>query len=186
MEKMMSPRGKYIYFYATGDDLLPIMEHTESIHRLKYVQKGHFSRKEEVVFKRAADIPGFGLSSRGGNGGDPSYLIVEGSRDVRFQTINLRGGGISYYMDSTVNPFALLFDHGGAYQNSAIIWGDIRTLTTDPAALAVLKTFRKLVKAKFRHIEGGIYVAPGAEALHRQGYRLTSAVGRPQEFDLVL
>jgi len=54
---------KQIYFYATKEDLLPVLQMVEQGETLKYVRTGNFTKPELDVYMHGSEIPNVGKAN---------------------------------------------------------------------------------------------------------------------------
>ena len=56
---------KQILFFATGNDLLPVLEEVERVGPLHYARMGQFPKPEPETFSRGGELPRLGQSDGG-------------------------------------------------------------------------------------------------------------------------
>lgn len=172
-----------ILFYATREDLLPILEFVESGRLLKYTRTGRHPRPKPEVFLSGASIPEIGTANNDSSIGCESYLILGQTIDVSIRQIQQTDGTTSYLVDQLVNPDSVVITAGGVRTPHVILHGRVGTASDSPQSQDLMKTFASAFRKRFRKVKA-FWV--GTHALRRLegGTRLTMAVSSPTEFDL--
>lgn len=174
---------RHILFYATKEDLLPVLESVEAGSLLKYARTGRFSRSTPEVFLAGASIPEIGTANNDSSIGCESYLILAQLVDIEVRQIQQTDGTTSYFVDQLVNPDTVVITAGGVRTPHVILHGRVATVSDSPQSQKLMKLFASAFRRRFTKVKA-FWV--GAHALNRLegGTRLTMAVSSPSEFDL--
>lgn len=172
-----------LYFFATRNDILPILEEIEKKIPIKYTVAGAFSVAVplDTFFRSAEDarvgIPNYpnGLASWG-------FLITKPETQVALSFIQTIYGP-RYFVDQLLNPESQILTPGGRWANDIVLEGRIASVLKTPFSSKVERLFRRLASAKFEKIKG-IYVGREAAEILDAGGRLASAVNANPDYDL--
>lgn len=172
-------------FFATKEDLFPVLQRIEEKRTLKYVLTGlHFS-PELTSFDSALDIPNLSIASSESAISGDGYLVVERTERVNMRPVPQNSGGIRYAVDQLENPGTIIFLPGGIFGENVLLYGRVATASSHPDSLALCRLFSASLKKSFSKIKS-FYVGSAARKLLDQGCRLTLAVQTPREYDLSL
>lgn len=169
----------HILFYATRNDLLPILHEAEKSEEIKYVQFGGFEHPNPKFFLSATAIPDLGKSSSSSSTGSTTFLICKKTEVIRPREVS----GPRYLFDQLLNPTTVTFTPGGFWGEDVLLHGRFATASSDAISLQLMKLYRALVRKRFEKIKA-FYVGEEAARMLNQGKRLTIAVQSPQMFDL--
>jgi hypothetical protein len=170
-----------LQFFATREDLEPVIREIESAHRLRYVLSQLGPISEAQTYETALELPNLGTASTGDAVHEPSYLVIDRSDDIYVRPIKQRRGGTLYA--TYPHPRSILFRPGGRYDAAHLIHGEIVTGSADEKALVIYSLFEKAIKSAFKNIKG-CRVGVNALSALDSGTHLTRAVGVPAEYDL--
>lgn len=168
-----------VHFFATKNDLEPVVEAVESKKSLRYVLMGSFEQPKIEEYRTALDIRGFGLANSGQQVQQNSYLVMDAKIKPQFREVPQRRGGLRYIVDTVANPTAIVFRHGGLFEECCLITGEI----SGEASSDLYPIFAYEIKQHFGKIQSYL-VGPEAARLLDQGIRLTANVRASTEFDL--
>lgn len=171
------------HFFATKNDLIPVLRGVEQRIAVKYVQYGDFRTPEPRVFDRGEDISDLGISPGESHVSCPMFLICEPGLKLRARPIK---DGKAYSFDQLENPDTITFSTGGLWKD-ILLYGRFATCTApfSPVAKKLLQRYSFQVRKHFKRI-GAYYLGPEAEEMLKQGKRLTHAEQTPKSFDLQL
>lgn len=171
-------------FFATRNDLLPVLAHAERAGALKYVRTGLYSSPHFESFARGEDIPDLGRAAAAAAVGCASFLVC--ATDARVKIRHRRSDGINrYFIDQLLNPDTVIFEPGGAWTADIHLHGRVATASATEPAKELMKRFRAGIRKHFVTI-GAYYLGPEARRLLMEGKRLTIAQQSPPEFDLTI
>jgi hypothetical protein len=175
-------RRTQLIFYATTEDLAPIVRFVESQADIKYVRAGMQQTPAPVVYKSAFELPNFGHVPSGDAAREPVYLIVQGSHEIAVETIPQKRGGVLYGIYPKLNP-SVSFSSGGVFDSRHIINGELSTAATTPVSVELYELFERPIRKAFRNVKG-MRVGAAAYAALQAGARLTDAADRAPDYDL--
>lgn len=175
--------SKSIFFFATKADLEPLFSAVETERPLKYVKAGMFDTPAPMTVLSALEIPNLAIAPVGEYIIGPCWLVLDPFSDVEVRAIPQQRGGIRYAIDQLINPQSVTIRPGGVFENSAVISGEVATCTNEPFSLDLMKLFARHIRRRFTRVRGN-WVGKDAERLWNAGYRLTTSVKRPKEYDL--
>jgi hypothetical protein len=172
------------HFFATPDDLLPVLVSVEAKHSIVYTPCGHVHKPKVAHFSTARNLPTlFQPQPYESAVGGPAYLITEAGTDVVLRQLSPYEGKDRWSVDQLANPDSTVLRHGGLYGDNVLLHGDVGTAYKTNVAMRLQRAFDAAIRKHFVKI-GSFYVGPGAEALLDSGWRLTAAKQCPPEFDL--
>ena len=171
-------------FFATVEDLKPVIEAVESRFELQYLQCGLFAEEKRPIFASLSSIDQLGIPIGGDTNFGPTYLVLDRQAQVNIRTVPQQSGGTKFAVDQMINPGSITLRPGGKYSDSAVISGMVDTVRTDSKAKELMKAFSKEFRKRYIPVKGS-YIGPCALSLHRDGARLTSSVFSPVKFDLL-
>ncbi len=172
------------FFFATADDLLPVLLGVEARLSVAYTPFGHVNVPKVDHFYTARDLPTlfqpqpFESAVCG-----PAYLVTQSGAEIALSQLSPFDGKDRWAVDQLANPDSTVLRHGGLYGGNVLLQGEIRTAYKTKAALRLQRAFDSAVRKHFVKIKA-FYVGPGAESLLDSGCRLTAAQQCPPEFDL--
>jgi hypothetical protein len=171
-------------FFATKDDLLPVLSFAERAGALKYGRTGVYPSPHFESFSRGADIPDLGRASAPSAVGCASFLVCATDSTVKIR--HRRSDGIDrYFVDQLFNTDTVTFSPGGAWNQDIYLYGRVATASTTETSKQLMKRFRAGIRKYFVTI-GAYYVGPEARRLLTEGKRLTIAQQSPPQFDLII
>lgn len=170
-------------FFATPDDIRPVLEDVESQVELRYVLAGLFESPDLKIFDSALEIPDLGRATAGDHTLIPVYVVAPRLRVVASRAVPQRKGGVRYVVE--VSAGMVDFRPGGVFEQGAVIDGQVGARKADAEALRIKKMFDRAIARRFRKAKGW-YLGPEAERLHEQGWRLTFSWKSPSDYDLRL
>jgi hypothetical protein len=173
---------KQINFFASGGDLLPVLEAVEREVPLKYVLMGQFPKKEFESFSSGIEIPYLGQSTTESASSGRSFLVAGRAVPIDVRPIKTTFG-IRYSLDQLGNPDTVTLSPGGRWGEDVVLNGRVATVSDSPSAQERMKVFNRAIKKHFGKIKA-FYVGPEASILLDAGKRLTAAEQSPREFDL--
>jgi len=173
------------FFYATADDLLPVLLSVEARHSVVYTLKGPYLRAESGSFPlgsgSAHSLPPQPYES---SVCGPTYLVTEAGTDVILRPVTPYEGKDRWAIDQLANPDSTVLRHGGLFGENILLAGEIRTAYKTKVATRLQRAFDTEIRKHFVKI-GAYYVGPAAEVLLDSGYRLTAAAEQsPSASDL--
>jgi hypothetical protein len=174
---------KYIHFYATRGDMLPVLEAVERDGPLQYVRTGNELSPDFETFLHGADIPNLGTADRETGSGCKAFLVTTTAVPITVRSRPGIGGVERYYMDQLVNPDTVCFTPAGIWGDDFVLNGRVATISDTPVPRDIMKRFYSAIRKRFTKVRA-FWVGPEALALLGAGKRLTIAAQSPREFDL--
>jgi hypothetical protein len=172
-----------LHFYATKDDLLPLVAIVERKVALDYVLTGNFLTDAVVQYGSIQDIPNLGHATRESASGNAQFLVVMKGHRVNVRTLPGINGKTRYLIDQLANQSSLMFQPGGFWGDDILLHGRVGTVHTDGISKELMKRFSGAIRKSFCRIKA-FWVGPEAERLLDAGMRLTIAEQSPPEFNL--
>ena len=175
--------GHRILFYATRDDLAPVIGSVEAISPLRYALTGLHITSDFSTYPSALEIPRLGQATADSSSACDSYLAVHRDTQIVIREVPQVSGGSRFAIDQLANPNSVRFQSGGVCEGNILIHGLVDTTGVTEEALTIFNHFRKWLKKSFTR-RGAFYVGAKALQLKEQGWRLTGAIRSPREYDL--
>jgi hypothetical protein len=172
------------FFFATADDLLPVLLGVEAKYAVVYTPFEHFYELKADHFRTARDLPTlFQPQPYESAVGGPAYLVTEAGTDVVLRQLSRYEGRDRWSVDQLANPDSTVLRHGGLFKENVLLSGEVRTAYKTRVALRLQRAFDAAIRKHFVKIQA-FYLGPAAEGLLDSGCRLTAAEQCPPEFDL--
>jgi hypothetical protein len=172
------------FFFATGDDLLPVLLSVEAKRAVFYTRCEHIHEPNADHFCTAGDLPTlFQPQPYESAVLGPAYLVTEAGTDVVLRPLSCYEGKDRWSIDQLANPDSTVLRHGGLFKENVLLSGEVRTAYKTTVAQRLQRAFDTVIRKHFVKIQA-FYVGPAAEALFDSGCRLTAAEQCPPEFDL--
>ena len=170
-------------FFATKNDILPVLRGVEAHLPVKYVGFGHFPTPTAPVYHRGEDIPDLGIAPGESHASCPCFLVCDPSLKLNAYPVD---GGRAYAFNQLRNPDTITYWTGGLWKD-ILLYGGFQTCTGtfSTTAKKLLQRYTYHLRKHFKYI-GAYYVGKEAEERLRQGKRLTLAEQTPRNFDLQL
>ena len=168
---MSSARGRSFLFFATQNDLLPILRSIESRCDLKYVQAGLFPNGAPPTYISAFDIPHIGVSKEDSSEHTIAFLVLPKDVELAQRAIHGHDGVIRVAIDQLVNPHSIRFAPGGAYDTACLMKGYVDTCSPDPGSVALFQLFSRNFRKGLKRYEGE-WIGSEALSLLQRGFRL--------------
>jgi hypothetical protein len=176
--------GRMAFFFATPDDLLPVLLSVEARHAIVYTPTGHIHEPRAELYRTARDLPTlFQPQPFESAVGGPAYLVTEAGTEVLLRQLSRYEGKDRWSVDQLANPDSTVLRHGGLFKQNILLDGEVRTAYKTTVAQRLQRAFDGAIRKHFVKIQA-FYVGPAAEALLDSGCRLTGAEQSPPEFDL--
>lgn len=180
----MGKRPTRIDFFATAEDLCPLLAAIESKCDLEFVECGLFDHEQRPVYRSLSSSSVLGVALVGDSNREQTYLVGRAPAGFKVRSIAQRRGGTKYAIDQMINPCTVVLRPGGKYCDSAVIAGMVGTVSNDPTSIKLMKAFSDEIKKTFTAVRGN-RVGCTALDLLKTGMRLTSDVRTSLEYDLL-
>jgi hypothetical protein len=170
-------------FYATAQDLNPVLSSLEEQKSLQYTLAGLFKTNELQTYFSFADIPNFGQTSHPNAIANQTYLVSLRGTTLHTSEIPQDAGGVRFNLSQQLNDDAITFSPGGWYGTQVILYGRVATISTSSSSKDLYNFFAKAFRTHFAKIQEFV-VGPEALNFARRGTRLTIGAASPAEVDL--
>lgn len=126
------------HFYATSNNLLPVLNHIEAKLQLAYTLTGLFDKEVQDTHANGTILPKLEkwLNAENAIAG-PAYLVTERSLPIQGRVIEQHDGSKKYAVDQLLNPDSVVFQHGGFYTGKILLSGRVATVSDTPAAMKI-------------------------------------------------
>jgi hypothetical protein len=172
------------FFFATADDLLPVLLSVEAKRAVVYTPFKHIHEPRVDQYRTARDLPTlFRPQPYESAVGGPAYLVTEAGTEVVLRQLPRFEGKDRWSVDQLANPDSTVLRHGGLYKEKILLHGEVRTAYKTKVAQRLQRAFDAVIRKHFVKIQA-FYVGPAAEAMLDSGCRLTPAEQCPREIDL--
>lgn len=173
-----------IHFFATTDDLLPVLEAVERRRSLSYTRCGALRSPEVVSFRMGRELPSLYVPAPSESAiASPAYLVALAGTSIALREVSQSDGGRRWFVDQLVNPDTTVLHHGGLYHGDVLLYGRVATASHSRVAVSLQRAFERPLKQQFDRIKA-FWVGPQAQRLLDVGVRLTMAAQSPSEYDL--
>jgi hypothetical protein len=170
-------------FYATKQDLAPLLSSLEAQRNLQYTLTGMFDVNRLQTYYSYADIPDFGWASHPNAIGNPTYLVSLQGTTLRAHEAPQEAGGVCFAISQQMNDDTIIFSPGGWYGSGVILYGRIGTISSTVTSKNLYSFCAKRFRERFEKVQE-FYAGPEALNRGKAGIRLTIGASSPAEFDL--
>jgi hypothetical protein len=174
---------KQLFFYATTNDLLDVLETAASKTSFSFAHINEKSKPPEV-YQNFTDIDDLSIANFGDQNKEKFYLLINPEAKPKIRIVEQRNGGVKMFFDQRSHPESVLLRPGGVFKEfECIVAGQIGTISQDQWSESLYKLLAATLRKQFTKIKS-FYV--GAEALVKldQRVRLTTNMKCPIEYDL--
>lgn len=170
-------------FFSSKSDLSDLLNGILQSNHFQFVQTGLFDVSTHEKISISTIINETENLKYGDMNFTPNYLVMKEGYEIKIRTVGQRNGGMKYAVDQLENPKSISFRPSGIFSNQCIVSGQIGTATNDEESIMIYKIFNKEIHKQFFKIKS-FYVGKNASTLLSEGWRLTTNVKSPQEYDL--
>jgi len=179
---MINMHKNQISFFATRNDLLSLLSDVDSSTPFE------FSHQDVdglvVVNDSADDLENLGVMLVGDQNAGQNYFLIDPGERPATRLVEQRNGKVRIIFDQRSYPKSVMLRSGGLLDGSnTIIAGQIGTVSDNLWSISLFKTFHLSVKKRFAKIKS-YYVGNEAATMLDNGYRLTTNIKSPIEYDL--
>jgi hypothetical protein len=175
---------KQLLFFATKNDLQPLLKAVERQTLINYVRMGNALTNETERYENGEAIPNLGSATKDSASACDEYLVVLKDQPVKVRTLRGSDDALRYLVDQLSNPGTVTFAPGGIWSDDVILHGRVATVYDDKNSQTLMETFSKEIRRSFRKVKA-YWIGPQAEALLDAGKRLTISSHASPEFDLI-
>src|ERR1051325_4504058 len=134
--------GRMAFFFATADDLLPVLLSVEAKHAVVYTPLDHIHEPRTDHFRTARDLPTLFQSQPFESAvGGPAYLVTEAGTEVVLRQLSRYEGKDRWSVDQLANPDSTVLRHGGMYKVNVLLQGEVRTAYRSAVAQRLQRAF---------------------------------------------
>src|SRR5262249_42676648 len=120
--------GGMAFFFATADDLLPVLLSVEAKHAVVYTPFDHIHEPRADHYRTARDLPTlFQPQPLESAMGGAAYLITEVGTEVVLRPLSPYEGKDRWSVDQLANPDSTVLRHGGLFKGNVLLQGEVRT-----------------------------------------------------------
>src|SRR5262249_37542362 len=113
------------FFFATGDDLLPVLLSVEAKRAVVYTPFGHIREPRADHFHTARDLPTlFEPQPYESAVGGPGYGVTEAGTEVVLRQLSRYEGKDRWSVDQLANPDSTVLRHGGLFKENVLLSGE--------------------------------------------------------------
>lgn len=174
------------HFFATANDLLPVLAAIEARRRLAYTLTGHSNSPEVISFHSGECLETLRAAATSDTAStNAAYLVTEIDRPVVPRPIYVRGEeSPQWAIDQLANPDSTVLWHGGFWNSEVLLNGRIASASKSAPSQSLQRAFQAQLKRQFCRIKA-FYVGEEAARLLDNGTRLTMSAQSPREYDLI-
>jgi len=175
------------HFFATANDLLPVLAAVESRRRLAYTLTGHAASADITSFYSGESLPTLRSSATSDTASTASaYLVMEVDTPIVVRPTQVQGEDKPRWaIDQLANPDSTVLWHGGLWRPDVLLSGRVASNSKTASSQSLQRAFDTQIKRHFSRIKA-FYVGEEAAQLLDSGARLTMSVQSPLEYDLIL
>lgn len=172
------------FFFATADDLVPVLLSVEAKHAVVYTPCGHIHEPRADQYRTARELPTlFRPQPFESAVAGPAYLVTTAGTEVVLRQLSQYEGRDRWAVDQLANPDSTVLRHGGLFREGVLLSGEVRTAYKTAVAQRLQRAFDAAIRKHFVKLQA-FYVGQAAEALLDSWCRLTAAEQCPPENDL--
>ena len=178
---------KRIFFFATADDIIPVLRQFEANAPLKFVVMGNITTPNRPIYLHASDIPNPGIATHETGNASTAYMVSLRDTKNHMRKLVGKSGEHRWTLDNGDNEESVILTMAGLWEDGTLLPGLMDTLHQTSVAQQLMKWFLAALKEEgFTKIESW-WVGRKAMEMLRSGKRLTTtAVQSPPQFDLKL
>jgi len=178
---------KHVLFFATKEDIVPILLLVEANGPLKYERKGNFLKADIdsiCIFNSGVEIPTLGRATANSSHACETYLVADSGTPITLNFLRGNNGVERVSVDQRLNPDTVTFTAGGVWNEEILLHGRVATASESDTAQTLIKRFQSAIKKHFTKVRA-FYVGPQAMESLARGVRLTISAQSPRSIDLV-
>ena len=178
---------KRILFFATPNDIVPVLNRFGSNSAIKFVEVGNLTTPNRPIYLQSSEIPQPGIATHETGNASTAYMVSLRDTKNHMRKLVGRDGQPRWTLDNGDNNESVILTMAGLWGEDTLLPGLMDTLHQDSVAQQLMKWFLSALKAQdFTKIEHW-WVGPQGMEMLRSGKRLTkTAVQSPPDYDLKL
>lgn len=178
---------KYIFFFATPADIVPVLHLFEANAPLKFVEMGTLLSPDRAIYLGSSEIPDLGIATHETGSQSRAYMVSH--RDIKnHMSVSVtRKGEKRWSLFNSDNEETVSLNVAGIWKTGTLLPGNMATLHNTPVAQQLMKWFLNALKREgFTRVREW-WVGKEAMEMLKSGRRLTmTAEQSPPQFDLQL
>lgn len=176
-----------IFFFATPEDVVPVLTRFEAGEPLKYVALGDFTTPNRSIYLQASDIPDPGIATHETGSASMGYMVSLRDTTNHMQRFIGKKGEHRWSLNNGDNEETVMLTMAGLWEDGTLLPGLMDTLHQTPVAQRLMRKFIAALKQESFVRLDIWWVGKSAMSMLQAGRRLaTSAVQSPPQFDLKL
>lgn len=172
-----------IYFFATKEDLLRIIQKVEQNIKLKYVENNSYDSNEIKIFNSLEEYENIGINLSG-NHQSQSFLVLEWNDILNIREVKQTSGGMKYCVDQMVNENSIVIWPGGTYKDKYLICGHMGTIHKTLKSKNLFNIFQKAIKKECSKKVARYFIGNEAIKQCEQMRFITMNVNQSEEYDI--
>jgi hypothetical protein len=182
-------KSKQFTFYSTKNDMLEVFEKVESLINFYYTSTNISKTGKETRYLKISEINSLGFTDyESWLYPQNSYLLIDSHYSTFLEPVKqIKDGTINYHIDQLHNLNSVELSTSGIYSKAEkiIVAGRVATISKTMFSEELFK----IIKANFlkTHTKlGSEFVGKEAIELLKYGWRLTTMISSPIEYDVKL
>jgi len=172
----MATMNSKILFFATRNDLIPVLNPVENEREIIYVST-EAETPNPKIYRTVSELPELGIAPYDSAVNCKVYFMCHPSSDIKVKRVDRS----CYAVDQLFNSVA--FSTGGLWGKGVLLYGSFESPFGEDYASRLMKSLRGAVRKQWKKIKA-YYVGEEAEKMLDSGKRLTIAAQSPREYDL--
>jgi hypothetical protein len=177
---------KQIFFFATPNDIAPVLSRLESNAPLKFVEMGTMSTPNRAIYLTSSEIPDQGIATHETGSQSQGYMVSHQDTQNHMRTSVTKRDEKRWNLFNSDNEETVILTMAGKWKDM-LLPGTMDTLHETPIAQQLMKWFLAALKAEGFTKVGMYWLGNEALDMLKAGKRLSmTAEQSPPEFDLKL
>ncbi|MEM6955451.1 MAG: hypothetical protein AAF411_25005 [Myxococcota bacterium] len=165
---------KEVCFFATPEDIRPVLERFEAFEPIQYVEMQMRTDDLRAVYMSSEQLPDAGQANDRDANFCERYLICPRDAKVSVQTMKMKNGKTRRDVFAVDNPEGASLTTAGIWRHDILLPGRMTAMHRNASSDAIIKNFRSAIrKEKFKKVKA-FWVGPAAMGWLRDGKRLPS------------
>lgn len=179
---------KEIRFFASPEDIRPVLERFEKSQPIKFVEMGMRTDDNRGIYLESDEVPEAGQATDAEANFSQAYLVTQRETKVSVREMEMNDGRIRKDVVAGDNEEAVTLNTGGIWTDEIMLPGRMTAMHSNAIAEALLKDFRSAVRKENFEKVGEFWVGPEAMEWLKEGKRLAAGgtASDPVSLDLKL
>lgn len=174
---------KEIFFFATKNDLLSIINEVQRYESLKYIPTGSYLSKDIIEYLSLEKYENLGINKSGDHQTE-SFLVLRKTDRLRIREVEQTDGSLLYFVDQLENEDSIVLWPGGINKGEFLICGHASTINESKLSRVLFNYFSKNIKRLCKKQVGRYYIGEGAQSLYGEMRFITINVNQSTDYDL--